>query len=124
MTSGIAAAAFVPISRKHSRIIQCYRLDAADWGVIARLRTWGAVTGSSSSLSGAIRTVALPCAGRERVGPGLFDESSPEVATSNGRLVRLDERTVTFRCKDYRHGEARREMTLGLHRLAGGTLTA
>jgi len=34
------------------------------------------------------------------------------VAISNGRLLRLDERTVTFRYKNYRNGDALREMTL------------
>ncbi|HAB16594.1 MAG TPA: IS91 family transposase [Verrucomicrobiales bacterium] len=34
------------------------------------------------------------------------------VAISNGRLLRMDERTVTFRYKDYRKGEVIREMTL------------
>jgi len=34
------------------------------------------------------------------------------VAISNGRLLRMDERTVTFRYKDYRNGDALREMTL------------
>jgi len=34
------------------------------------------------------------------------------VALSNGRLLRMDQRTVTFRYKDYRHGGVLREMTL------------
>ncbi len=34
------------------------------------------------------------------------------VALSNARLLRLDEQTVRFRYKDYRRGEALREMTL------------
>ncbi len=34
------------------------------------------------------------------------------VALSNGRLLRMDERTVTFQYKDYRHGDTLREMTL------------
>ena len=35
------------------------------------------------------------------------------VAISNKRLVRMDDRTVTFRYKDYRNGDALKEMTLG-----------
>lgn len=34
------------------------------------------------------------------------------VAISNARLLRMDARTVTFRYKDYRHGDILREMTL------------
>ena len=34
------------------------------------------------------------------------------VAISNGRIVRVDDRTVTFRYKDYRGGDALKEMTL------------
>ena len=34
------------------------------------------------------------------------------VALSNGRLLRMDERTVTFRYKDYTSGGALKEMTL------------
>ena len=34
------------------------------------------------------------------------------VAISNGRLVRMDDQTVTFRYKDYRNGDVWKEMTL------------
>jgi hypothetical protein len=34
------------------------------------------------------------------------------VAISNGRILRMDERTVTFRYKDYRDGDRLKEMTL------------
>lgn len=41
-----------------------------------------------------------------------FGRYTHRVALSNGRLVRMDPRTVTFRYKDYRQGGALREMTL------------
>ena len=37
------------------------------------------------------------------------------VAIANSRLVRADDTSVTFRWKDYRHGNASRDMTLQAH---------
>ena len=50
------------------------------------------------------------------------------VALANGRLVRMDDRTVTFRYKDYRRGDQLRELTLTgeefVRRLAAHVLPA
>jgi hypothetical protein len=58
-----------------------------------------------------------PCAGPEVVLKYLA-RYTHRVAISNGRLVRVSDREVTFRYKDYRRDGQQREMTLSLQEFA------
>ena len=83
----------------HGRL-QTWR-DPAVWE-----RTLGAVAGAKWVVFGK-GSVTGPEAVLEYLG-----RYTHRVAISNGRIVRMDDRTVTFRYKDYKHEGALREMTL------------
>lgn len=69
-------------------------------------RTMGALHGTKWNVFGK-GSVAGPESVLEYLG-----RYTHRVAISNGRLVRMDDQTVTFRYKDYRNGDALKEMTL------------
>ena len=69
-------------------------------------RTLGALHGTKWNVFGK-GSVAGPESVLEYLG-----RYTHRVAISNGRLVRMDDRTVTFRYKDYRNEDALKEMTL------------
>lgn len=116
---------FLPIhvlSRLFQRLF-LERLQAAHEA--GRLRFFGALAGLSDpgTFSEALRPLrkkrwvvyAKPPFGSPEHVLAYLGRYTHRVAIANSRLVSADEASVTFRWRDYRHGNAPRLMTLGAH---------